>query len=247
MRGSCVTILERRLVRSLLVAALLSIAATSACQLIGGIHDIVYEDAGDSGRGLHRDAGARDGSKGHDAAADARHERDGPGLADASDGRREASGPDAPTKSCEPGTVRDGGTCEMCGTLQQTCNPSGQWTDAVCQGQSGVCTPGAMQSTPCGNCGTASAMCQSDCTWGAMSACANEGVCAPGTVMCCNFVPPVPPDNCCVGAAACGANASCPTCIANNGGTFWDYYVCASDCTWFDCSAAGCGVSMCGG
>lgn len=44
------------------------------------------------------------------------------------------------------------------------------------------CTPGAVDSEPCGLCGTRSRQCSDSCGWGGWSACSSEGVCAPGTI-----------------------------------------------------------------
>jgi hypothetical protein len=144
---------------------------------------------------------------------------------------------------CMPGTVRDVGACGMCGTSQETCGPTGEWGASVCVGESGVCIAGATQMSACGNCGTQTQTCQSDCTWGAFGACGNQGTCTPGTVTCDNFSGGGALVYTCSGAA-CGANAACSTCLGN--GAYWDFYVCDTNCTLFNCTAAPeCAAAIC--
>ena len=110
-------------------------------------------------------ADASDGSSGSGGSSSGGTSSGGSSSGGASGSASGGTAGTAGSGGCTPGQTRDNGSCEMCGTKQQTCDQNGAWGAEQCVNQ-GVCKPGDEDTSACSDpCGAKK--CKNDCTWGA--------------------------------------------------------------------------------
>jgi hypothetical protein len=89
---------------------------------------------------------------------------------------------------CRDGACMPGNELGACGAGGGVCSSC---TTACLRGGCTPCTPGKVETQPCGNCGTTSRTCGFDGAWGSYGECASQGECTPG-------------DKIWIGCGACG-------------------------------------------